>query len=84
MIKILEIKSHRTYCPSQWDLIDMENNEYYVRYRFGIISVLMNHDKYIFRKVVGDIFDGSMTTHEMKNKLDHIFDFSEAKTCTKN
>lgn len=63
-------------CPSQWDAWDVEGNYYYIRYRWGILTVdkAASQDEWtartwfsgvIFDKDVGDDLDGFMTLSDM-------------------
>lgn len=70
------VKLHQTceMCPSQWDAWDKEGNYYYIRYRFGVLTVAMGEEwprKYIHDEDLTHIygpFGGIMTTKEMLNR----------------
>ena len=56
-------------CPSQWDAWDTEGNYYYIRYRWGFLSVDKGsvRGERVFEAPVGDGLDGCMSTDEMLN-----------------
>lgn len=55
-------------CPSQWDGWDAEGTYYYIRYRWGHLSVQnlpCALNTYVYREQHGNDLDGFMTTEDM-------------------
>ena len=56
-------------CPSQWDGQLADGTPVYIRYRWGFLTVELNPDeenqRTIFRKRIGDEFDGYLETEDM-------------------
>ncbi len=77
MTTITRIEQTCVACPSQWDMWDDNNLYYYVRYRWGELSVICNNVETVYRKQIGDNLDGTMSTEDMKRHLHKIFDFTE-------
>lgn len=51
-------------CPSQWSGMTVDDKEFYARYRWGELTVVIGGEEIISREY-GDEFDGRMTTEEM-------------------
>lgn len=66
-IELVRIEQTCMACPSQWDAYDAEGNYYYIRYRWGFLSVTKGDvlGERVFEAAIGDGLDGFMTTEEM-------------------
>ena len=66
-IELVRVEQTCMACPSQWDAWDKDGTYYYIRYRWGFLSVTKNEvlGERIFEAAVGDGLDGWMTTDEM-------------------
>lgn len=78
MIKIIDYHDHGTLCPSQWTCYDDSGYKVYIRYRWGVLSVMYNGEE-INREVVGDSLSGTMSFIEMRSYLLFLLDFSNAR-----
>lgn len=61
-------------CPSQWDAWDSEGGYYYIRFRWGFLSVSKgssdtwdDHEE-VYGRQISDDLDGVLTTEEMLAK----------------
>lgn len=63
----VKLIDHETSCPSQWDAWDADGTYYYIRYRWGRLTVAMGEvlGDLVFDAQVGGQWDGTMTTDEM-------------------
>ena len=59
-----ELEGSYSVCPSQWYGKTINDEDIYVRYRYGTLSV-RKEDRVVFHKQIGDEFDGVMDTKEM-------------------
>lgn len=79
MNKKLKVKSYRQTCeccPSQWDIFT-ENDQYiYARYRFGRLTLELNHNETILDIVVGDNLDGYMYIYELQERTKKVLDWN--------
>lgn len=64
-------------CPTAWDVYTSDGKEWYVRYRWGMLSVRPQHPsgERIFEKKIGDHLDGYLEEETMRVELRDIFDF---------
>ena len=76
MIPIVKILDLNTSCPSQWYLVDPENQHYYVRYRYGMLRAYSGNFV-LFERSMGDNMDGTMDANTMKKTVSSIFEFIE-------
>ena len=51
-------------CPSQWEGITDDDQEVYIRYRWGHLSVRVSGTK-IFSRQIGNEYDGVLDTTDM-------------------
>lgn len=67
MITLVKLVQTCAAYPSQWDGWDAEGNYYYIRYRYGILTVEKGDSEYetIVHMKCGDTMDGVMTVEEM-------------------
>lgn len=56
-IKLTELKQTCCACPTQFEATDSNGDEYYFRYRWGVMRIDKNGDT-IFREQFGDKYDG--------------------------
>ena len=77
MIKIVELKQTCVACPSQWDAWDDEDNYYYIRYRWGHLTITIHEvcGELIFEKYLGGAFDGYLELDKLKEITKDIFQF---------
>jgi len=78
--RVIEVKQTDDYCPSQWEGTLEDGKRFYIRYRWGTLSVswLDSNDRpegYFFSKSCGGPFDGVINTEEMVRIVD-FFDWS--------
>lgn len=83
-IKVATLIQTCSACPSQWDLITESGKEFYIRYRWGNLSVSMrDHGDYnlIYSRRHGDSCDGLMSSSELIKILStkNFFDFTNAE-----
>ena len=57
-IKLVQLKQTCFACPTQFEAIDSNGDEYYFRYRWGVMRIDKNGET-IFREQFGDELDGS-------------------------
>lgn len=81
LIKIQKLIRTSIACPSQFDAYDDEDTYYYIRYRWGHLTV--NKDavlgEYILSKDIGGPMDGMMSEEELFEHTKELFDWSEVK-----
>jgi len=78
--RIQKIQQTCLACPSQWDAWEADSTYYYIRYRYGTLTVSTDEDRVqLVELVVGDDFDGLMTFPEMVAHLHDVLDFSEVE-----
>lgn len=81
-IKIARITQTCEACPSQWDMWDTAGNYYYVRYRWGCLSVEAGEGQQareLYRGLHGEHgWGGIMSTEEMKKHTRAIFNYQKA------
>lgn len=67
-------------CPSQWDVVSHEGVMYYVRYRWGHLTIHMGgvDGLCIVERQIGAEFDGSMRNAELAQATGDTFDWSRA------
>lgn len=67
-------------CPSQWDIYTNKDEYIYARYRWGVLTLTlypMQHGIELYRKKIGDEFDGVMDTDELIKLTASVLDWSE-------
>lgn len=64
LVRVIETCSA---CPSQWDAWDADGVYYYIRYRFGQLTVRIGDagSEPIYSETLGDRYDGVMDTVTM-------------------
>jgi len=87
MIKITKVIRTCWACPSQWELVDNEGYPYYIRFRYGFLSVRKgkkNKDiltaiegKEVFSYNFGGVFSGYMEYEHLKEILKDVMIFPE-------
>jgi hypothetical protein len=72
MVELTKIEKTCDACPAQWDAWDAGGHYYYIRYRWGVLSVedLERQQRDTIR--VGDNLDGSMSTEQLREHLPSI------------
>ena len=77
---IVKIKQTCYACPSQWDMWTKEGDYYYVRYRYGWLSldkVVGSTWTELYAEEKGGEWDGIMDTDEMMKHLSDIIAFAD-------
>ncbi len=75
-MKIKSIKNTSTCCPSQWEGITENNETFYIRYRWGRLTIQLsepngtitnavNTGRVLCNKQIGPIYDGVITLEEV-------------------
>lgn len=68
-------------CPSQWDIYTDDGEYIYARYRWGRLTLTLNpwreNTEELYRKDIGDDFDGVMETTELMKLTASVLDWSE-------
>ncbi len=66
-ITLTSIEQTCDACPSQWDAHDTNGIDYYIRYRWGQLTVSRNLTSIeeIYAKDIGNGLDGVMSTEDM-------------------
>lgn len=66
-IKLVRIEQTLDFCPSEWDAYDSDGDYYYIRYRYGFLSVNKGEimGESVFARQVKDHLSGVMSTEEM-------------------
>ena len=80
MEKINIVKCVRTCtsCPSQWDMYDDQGIRYYVRYRWGNLTVSYEPlGELLFEKICGHEFDGYMSEDSLVLNIGNMFSFTD-------
>ncbi len=72
MIIIKTLKQTCFACPSQWEGTDIYGNEIYIRYRWGHLSISVNHAEIVSHQL-GEGLAGGLTTEELKVITRNIF-----------
>ncbi len=78
MITITKIDQTCWACPSQWDMWANDGKQYYVRYRWGhltVDSVSGDRCEPLYGEQHGHNMHGIMETETMQKHLYDIFDF---------
>lgn len=86
-IRLERIVQTCSACPSQWDAWDKEGQRYYIRYRFGSLTVdkvpedLDNSSildwKNIFTQEIGGEWDGEMSLDDMMRHTGFKFTYPQ-------
>lgn len=72
-------------CPSQYEGKLVDGRVFYMRYRWGILSVRVaardedlftSEDIIVYCETIGGEFEGVLNEDELIEKLSHLFDFS--------
>ena len=67
-------------CPSQWDIYTDDGEYIYARYRWGRLTLTLNpwreNTEELYRKDIGDNFDGVMETTELVEHTKSVLDWS--------
>lgn len=90
MIEIKKIRNLGTICPTQWYAWDSDSYAYYIRYRWGRLTVTKSKEQTekeddavlgnnIFEKYYGDKYDGSLLYPELKELTKEEFAFPETE-----
>lgn len=77
-------------CPSQWEGDLLDGRTFYIRYRWGGLSVRISKDvsnsyheavggEEILRLEHGDGFDGVLSTEEMQELTKHLINWSQTR-----
>lgn len=69
MLKIKEIKQTCYACPSQWEGKTTDDEEVYIRYRYGYLRCDIN-GKTVYKAQIGDDLDGCI---DLEEALEHMF-----------
>jgi hypothetical protein len=78
MIKVNKILNTCSACPSQWEGTTEDNQNIYVRYRWGHLSICFRPSgDEIFDLDYGDTFDGFMDYPTLKKLTAEIIEFPE-------
>ena len=79
MIKITRIVKTCMACPAQWNAWDDNGDYYYIRYRFGKLTVHkgLNLNELIFSKVIGGEYDGEINLGRVANHVKNIIEFNQ-------
>jgi len=64
VITLVRLEQTCSTCPSQWDAWDADGTYYYIRYRWGCLTVERGEvwGELIYDGCTGDPLDGSMPT----------------------
>lgn len=75
-VVLTKLESLYTSCPEQWEGWDVDGKYYYIRYRYGYLSVT-NNESYnsidYFGKQIGDEMDGCMSTEDMLEHTGFVY-----------
>ena len=77
MIIITRIIKTCIACPTQWDAWDIEGSYYYIRFRFGKLTVHKgeNLKELIFSKLMGGEYDGEIDLGRVARATKEIMKF---------
>lgn len=65
-------------CPSQWEGVLENGDTFYIRYRWGYLSLDIPFDTTVFSKQLGDNLHGILHKHQLIFALLEQLDFSTA------
>lgn len=65
-------------CPSQWEGRAVDGTRFYIRYRYGWLTVRLNGSETVLEKDIGSALDGVMADGEMFEHVARVLDFTEA------
>lgn len=74
MIKVKRISQTCGACPSQWSGKTADNEEIYIRYRWGTLSVSINNEL-IYSEKIGDDYSGTMDFFQLQHRTEGLLDF---------
>lgn len=74
MIKVKTLSQTCGACPSQWEGKTTNDEEIYIRYRWGTLRVDINKET-VYCKVVGGEYDGTMDFWQLTHHTQDILDF---------
>jgi len=78
MIKVNKMVNTCVACPSQWKGITNDNQDIYIRYRWGHLSIcFMPSGKQIFDLDYGDDLDGFIEYATLKKLTANVIEFPE-------
>ena len=70
-------------CPTQWDAVDAEGQRYYIRFRFGQLTVTAitagENGTQVFHANHGDELDGVLGFPQLRELTAGRFDFAAAE-----
>lgn len=75
-MKISLLKNMGTVCPTQWEGSTPDCENVYIRYRWGSLTVSIDH-KLVYDKHVGGGLDGYMTNAELVEHLTGVVELPE-------
>lgn len=79
MNKVKYIKQTRSACPSQWEG-ELENGQdFYIRYRWGHLTLDVPFGTTIFGKQLGGSLSGYLSDYRMLDALSQHLDFSNVE-----
>lgn len=79
MKRVKSIRQTCNFCPSQWEG-ELENGQdFYIRYRWGCLSLDIPFGTTVFEKELGDGLSGVLSTRPMIEELAQHLDFSNAE-----
>lgn len=74
MLVITDLKQTCGGCPTSWTATTNTGKTYYIRYRYGHLTVTDNADDMcVFEKTCGDPLDGVMNAEELENHIAPLF-----------
>ena len=78
-IKIIKIDRTSFACPAQWDMWDSKDNYYYVRFRWGELTI-NKHEVFgelVFSNQTDSDWNGFMEEEELIEMVSEVFYFSK-------
>ena len=71
MVEIKEITQTCYACPSQWEGTTVDGEAIYIRYRWGILRIDLDHET-VFEQDMGDELDGYLDWEEVEDILEEL------------
>ncbi len=86
MFDVIELECTCSACPSQWEGKTVDEQYVYIRYRWGFLTVGIGktHEDAVWDETscqkIGDEYDGTMNTEEMKSHTKDVLRFVRLAT----
>lgn len=86
--KVKKLKMTCDFCPSQWEGVLENDDTLYIRFRWGQLTAecgkgpidvdFFENSLVFYSRLIGDAFDGVLSTDEMIKHLEDYLDFNGA------